>query len=191
MHHSFIKKLPIGLLIASCTLLASCTRNMSSDVYTTSSSSGKVIEGTIVSARSVTIKENDKLTKNSGGILGGGLAGGVAGSAIGNGSGNAIAVVGGALLGAAAGALAEDALGTSEGMEYVVNINEKHKSAAHNKRTATIGKSSVSNDINNSIDVSASTNLISVVQSKDVIFHKGQKVLVIYSNDRPRITSLN
>lgn len=189
MQFSITKKLAAcGLIIIS---LVSCSRNMSSDVYTSSSASGKVLEGTIVSARSVTIKENDKLSKNSAGTLGGGLAGGVAGSAIGGGSGNGMAIVGGALLGAVAGALAEDALGTSEGMEYIVRINGGHKTAAHSKKSVSVGGSSVSNDINNSIDVAASTNMISVIQSKDVVFHKGQRVHVIFSNDRPRIAALN
>ncbi len=52
------------LLVASL-MLTACARDMSSDVYTSGAASGKVLEGTIVSARPVTIKENDKLQDNT------------------------------------------------------------------------------------------------------------------------------
>jgi len=178
------------LTIATFTLTA-CARDMSSDVYTSSSNSGKVLEGKVISSRPVTIKENDKLQDNTLGLLGGGVAGGVAGSAIGKGTGRGLATVGGALLGAAGGALLQNKLGTAQGMEYVVRIDKKYVSSIPtSKARVSIGASSVSNDVSQSIGVQETkTDLISVVQGADVAFQPGQRVLVIYNNDRPRLAA--
>jgi outer membrane lipoprotein SlyB len=172
-------------------LLTSCAREMSSDVYTSGATSGKVLEGRVISARPVTIKETDKLKDNTMGMLGGGLMGGVAGSSAGGGSGKTLATVGGAMLGAAAGALIQDKLGTSKGMEYIVRIDKKYISSlpAHKtKRQVTFGVNSAEQDVSQSIAVEdTKTDLISVIQGGDVIFQAGQHVLIIYSNDRPRL----
>lgn len=182
-------------IILSCLVLTGCARNMESDVYTSNATVGKVLEGKVISARTVTIKESDKLAQNQAGALGGGLAGGVAGSAIGAGSGNTAATIGGAIIGAIAGAFIEDTLSTSEGMQYIVRIDPKHVSQVPSKTKhskVTVNHASVDDDIKQSISVeNTRSDLISVVQGKDVIFQAGQRVLIIYNNDRPRITSIN
>lgn len=173
-------------------LITGCAREMSSEVYTSSSTSGKVLEGKIVSARPVTIKDSDKLQDNTAGMLGGGLLGGVAASSAGKGTGKGLAAIGGALVGAAAGALIQDKLGTSKGMEYIVRIDKKYISSIpsqKSRRNISYGTTSAEQDVSQSISVEdTKTDLISVVQGGDVIFQPGKHVLIIYSNDRPRIS---
>lgn len=171
--------------------LAACAREMSSDVYTSGSESGKVLEGKIVSARPITIKEADRLQNNSTGVLGGGLAGGLAGSSAGGGSGKTLAAIGGAIVGATAGAVMQDKLGTSKGMEYVVRIDKKYLKDVYERKTLNrrmYGVSTAEEDLNQSISVAdTKTDLISVVQGMDITFQAGQRVLIIYHNDRPRL----
>jgi outer membrane lipoprotein SlyB len=185
----------LSVLVISSFVLASCAREMSSDVYTSSSTSGKVLEGKVVSARPITIKDSDKLQDNTAGILGGGLLGGVAASSVGKGTGKGVAAIGGALLGAAAGALAQDKLGTSKGMEYIVRIDKKYISSIPTHKTRkniSYGANSVEQDVNQSVSVEETkTDLISVVQAADVVFQPGSRVMVIYNNDRPRLTAAN
>ncbi len=189
---AFLYKLTLPVILSSL-VLTGCARNMGSDVYTSTASAGKVLEGKVISARPVTIKETDKLANNQVGGLGGGLAGAVAGSAIGAGKGQIAATIGGAILGAVAGAVAEDALSKSEGMEYVVRIDPKYVSKAPTSTKTTkvsIGRASIDDDIKQSISVAnTKSDLISVVQGRDVVFQAGQRVLIIYNNDRPRLTS--
>jgi outer membrane lipoprotein SlyB len=113
------KIMALGLALA---MLAGCARNLEQDVYTSGNTVGKVVQGVIVSARPVTVKDQDDTSNAGVGALGGGVAGGVAGSAIGKGKGSALAAVGGAIAGAVIGAYAEDALSTQSGMEYVVKL---------------------------------------------------------------------
>ena len=192
-----MQKLPgfFRSFIAATMILTGCAREMSSNVYSSSATSGKVLEGVVLSVRPVTIKDSDKLQDNTMGMLGGGLLGGVAGSAAGKGTGKGLAVVGGALLGAAAGALTQDKLGTSQGMEYVVRIDKKYVNSVpvqSTKKNLTFGVNSASQDVNQSIAVEdTKTDLISVLQSADVPFSVGQHVLIIYNNDRPRLAPSN
>ena len=180
-----------SVLAVATLVLSGCAREMSSNVYTSSSSSGKVLEGTVLSARQITINESDKLNENMMGLLGGGLAGGVLGSTVGKGKGNSLATIGGAALGATAGAFAQKKLSSAPGMEYVVRIDPKYVSSIPPKltrREISYGKSNASNDVNNSIRVAdTKTDLISVIQGVDTIVQPGQRVLVIYNNDRPRV----
>lgn len=173
-------------------VLTGCAREMSSDVYTSSSTSGKVLEGKVVSARPVTIKDSDKLQDNTAGMLGGGLLGGVAASSAGKGTGKSLAAVGGALVGAAAGAFIQDKLGTSKGMEYIVRIDKKYISSIptqKSRRNISYGTTTAEQDVSQSISVEdTKTDLISVVQGGDVIFQPGKRVMIIYSNDRPRLS---
>lgn len=184
------KKL-LSTIAISALMLSACAREMSSDVYTSSSASGKVLEGTVVSARQVTIKDSDKLENNSAGILGGGVVGGIAGASAGKGTGKGLAAAGGALAGAAIGALVQDKLGTSKGMEYVVRIDKKYISSipsSTTKKQISYGSGSAEQDVNNSISVQdTKTDLISVVQGGDTPFQSGQRVMIVYSNDRPRL----
>lgn len=178
-------------LLACAMLLTACAKNMNSNVYTENGVAGKVLEGKVISVRQVTIKEHDKLQQNTTGALLGGTAGGVAGAQIGNGNGSLGAAVAGALIGAVAGAVAEDALNTQEGTEYLVKLDKKYLQEYRNitKRVQSGGKNSVQQDITNSSDVSTKTDIVSVVQATDPELHKGSRVYVIYSDDRPRVTA--
>lgn len=180
-----IKK--VIVLLSLATMLTACGRNMGSQVYTSSSASGKAVEGTVVSARAVKIKESDKLADNTTGAVMGGLGGAAIGNQFGSGSGNTAATVGVALAGAVAGAMAEEYLSTSDGFEYVVRLDSK-KSANQKRKISKRSNASVSEDVQDSINVAdTETNLITVLQGNDVVFHTGQRVYVIYSDDRPRL----
>ncbi len=185
----------LSIATISSLMLTSCARDMSSDVYTDSNAVGKVLEGKVLSARQVTVKSSDKLQDNTLGMIGGGLLGAVAGSSVGGGTGKGLAAVGGGLLGATAGAYAQDKLGTSKGIEYVVRIDKKYVSSiprnVHRKQIS-VGDNSVDQDVKQSIAVEdTKTDLISVVQGTDTMFQAGQKVLIIYNNDRPRLAAAN
>jgi outer membrane lipoprotein SlyB len=172
--------------------LSGCGRNMDSTVYQSSSPSGKVLQGTVISAKAVKIKDSERLSDNAVGGIGGGLIGGILGSEIGRGKGNAIATVGGVVAGAVAGAAAEDHLSTTEGMEYVVRIDSAQKKRTKSKtRKIKTTDGSVDQDVSDSVSVTETeTDLISVVQGDDVVFRPGQRVLIIYNNDRPRLSPL-
>ena len=57
----------ITSLMSILLLVSGCGLNMNSNVYTSDSASGKVLEGKIVSMRAVTIKDHDKLEQNTAG----------------------------------------------------------------------------------------------------------------------------
>ncbi len=187
-----VKKLLV-VFFAINILLSSCGRDMNSNVYTSSAPVGKVLEGVVVSARPVKIKDNDKLQDNTLGMVVGGLAGGVGGAQIGKGKGQLAAAAGLGLAGAALGAVAQDKLSTSDGMEYVVRLDSryiKNNPSTTHKTTISYGDNSVDQQIKDSIDVEQTkTDLISVVQGKDTVFQPGQRVLIIYNNDRPRLAA--
>ena len=163
----------LHLAFAALLMLSGCARNLDTNNYVSSSTSGVVLEGVVVSARAVTVSDTDRLGGNGAGIIGGGIAGGVAGSTIGQGKGAVLGAVGGAAIGAVAGAVIQDQLSTSDGMEYIVKLKDENIGSPYKTRPAAQSK----------------TELISVVQGKDVVFSAGQKVYVIYNDDRPRMTA--
>lgn len=177
-------------LLLCFTLLSACARTMDNTTYSSSAPVGKVVYGTIVSARGVTIKDNDKLSGNATGILAGGAAGAAGGSAIGKGHGNTAAIVGGAIVGAIAGALIEDQLSTQDGIEYIVKLDATPatRSATGKKRYAVGTQASIDDDIKQSITLDdTATDVISVLQSTDNPIPEGTRVMVIYHDDRPRL----
>lgn len=103
---------------------SSCARQISSNVY----SGGAVGEvsstyaGTIISARVVTIQDQEYLENNGLGLVGGGVGGAILGSQVGKGRGNTAATIAGGILGATAGAFAEQNLKSQNAMEYVVQL---------------------------------------------------------------------
>jgi outer membrane lipoprotein SlyB len=180
-----------GTTLITILFLTSCAKQMDSNVYTSGAAVGKVIEGTVISSRPVTVKSSDKLQDNTMGMIGGGLLGAVAGSTVGKGTGQGLAAIGAGMLGAAAGAYAQDKLGNSDGMEYVIRIDKKYVNSIPenvNKRSVSFGDKSIAQEVSQSTSVQTTkTDLISVVQGKDTAFNPGQRVLVIYSDDRPRL----
>lgn len=184
-----------GALAVLAVTVTGCARELSSNVYTSSSTSGKVLEGKVLSARPVTIKDADKLEDNTMGMVAGGLLGAIAGSSVGGGTGKGMAAVGAGGLGAVAGAMIQDKLSTSQGMEYVVRIDKKYIGSVPGhtiKKKNTYGVNSASEDVSESIQVAdTKTDLVSVIQGADIVFQPGQRVLIIYSNDRPRLAAAN
>ncbi|MCB2082049.1 MAG: hypothetical protein KDD76_05380 [Rickettsiales bacterium] len=191
----FIGKLPLlfSILIIGSLTLTGCSRHMGSTVYSSGATVGKVVEGTIVSAQPVTIKDIDDPSKAGLGAMGGGVVGGIGGSGLGKGKGSALAAAGGAIAGAIVGSLVEDELNTSQGMQYIVRLDPRYvsnKTETVKKKQVTIGNNSVDDEIKGSIDVTdTQTDLISIIQGADVVFQPGQHVMIVYHNDRPRITA--
>lgn len=184
------------VLVAVAALsLAACGRNLDSSTYSSGAPVGKVVYGTVLSARQVTVKDNDDSQKNVLGGVAGGALGGVAGSSIGGGTGRSLATIGGVIAGAMLGSAAEDQLSTSTGNEYIVQLDAAKAPANKTLRTQErldIGRGgSVSNDINQSIQLDeTASNAIAVIQQDAVMIAPGTRVAVIYSDDRPRITPL-
>ena len=101
-------------------LLSGCARDLSSSTYTSDATLNIVLSGQIVSNRKVKVKESDKIEAGGGALLGG-LGGAVVGASASN--GNGLATIGGAAAGAIFGAVAQNALGTTAGMEYIVKVD--------------------------------------------------------------------
>lgn len=183
----------VAVALLSTNMLSGCARNVDANTYTSGAVVGKVLEGTVLSATPITIKNSDKLQDNTMGMLGGGIVGGLAGSGVGKGTGQSLAVAGGALAGAALGSVIQDKLGTNKGMQYVVRIDPKY--VDHTPKTkvthkVSVSENSIDQDIKDSIAIQdTKTDLISVVQGNDVIFQPGQRVLIVYNNDRPRLVA--
>lgn len=176
-------------MISVTLTLSACARNLDSNTYTSDNTVGKVVPGVIVSARAVTVKDADEVQDNTIGAVSGGLLGGVGGSTVGGGTGQSLATIGGAIAGAVAGAYLEDQLGTQEAAEYVVRLQG---SAPEGTDTIKIDRtergSSIEDDVKGSIEVTPSqSDYISVVQDDEALLKPGQRVLVIYHDDRPRV----
>jgi outer membrane lipoprotein SlyB len=180
------------LFTAILAIATGCGRRLGGDTVTSNATVGKVVYGTVISTRQVTVKDSERLQDNAIGGLAGGVAGGVAGSGIGGGTGKGLATVGGAILGAVAGAAIQDELGTSSGTEYVVLLDgtKSPTNVTQKKDYRFTGSNSVKNDINQSIQLDdQATQTIAVVQQDEVPLTAGTRVLVIYSDDRPRVVA--
>ncbi len=166
-----------GIILSAAILMvfSGCSRDLSNSTYTSDATLSLTLEGEVVSIRKVTIKENDKLSGNTGGIIAGGVMGGVLGSAMGN---NSIATVGGALAGAALGSVAQNALSSSEGAEYIIKVDASKIKDGYSQGNAAM---------HNVVSTAKTSGLITVVQENDPTISQGQKVFVIYSDKRTRI----
>lgn len=186
----------ITALLTVTLALAGCGRDLDSATYTSGNTVGKVVYGTVISARQVTVKDNDSGKENALGGIAGGALGGVAGSTIGGGSGRSIATIGGVIAGAMLGSAAEGELSTSSGTEYIVQLDGSQKAAGgktyrSNERLSVNGGKNVADDINQSIQIGdQESSAIAVVQQDAVVIAPGSRVAVIYSDDRPRITPI-
>lgn len=176
-------------LTAAAVLAGGCARNLDGATYTSGNTIGKVTYGTIVSARAVTVKDNDKLEKNALGGLAGGVAGGVAGSSVGGGTGRSLATVGGAVLGAVAGAYVQDQLTTQTANEYIVQLDSpRYTDTATRKNVKWTGNDSVAQDVKDSMHTAQTeSDAISIVQTDTVMLQPGTRVMVVYNDDRPRV----
>jgi len=180
----------ILMVIALVPLLASCAKNMGSSTYVSSASDGIVYEGVVLSARVVTIKDNDQAGAQPGlGVLGGGIAGGIGGSNVGKGKGSAAAAVGGAVAGAVIGAMLEDHLKTQQGMEYIVRFDDDSMDTANisQNRNYNAGTQKVADKIKSSTAMGMKSRTIAVVQGMENQLSVGSRVFIIYNDDRPRV----
>jgi len=170
-----MKKILISL-VSVALLFSGCARDLSDDVYTSDSTLSLTLEGTVISARAVKIKESERLQDNQAGAIAGGLGGAVAGNSASNGGG--LATVAGGIGGAVLGAVIQDKLSQSKGFEYIIKVDtEKLKDAYYR-----------GNDSMKSVISAAMTNgLITVVQNGKKPIGEGQDVYVIFSNNRTRV----
>ena len=163
-------------------ILSGCARDLSDSMYTSDSTFSLTMEGVIVSTRAVKIKDTDKMGNNTGGMLAGGAMGAAVGSGIGGGSGNTMAIVGGAIAGGLAGAAIQGKLGESKGFEYIIKVD-----TSKIKDTYFDGNASMRNVV-----ATAKLNgLVTVVQGADSVLGVGQKVYIIYSENRTRVIPAN
>ncbi|CAF23330.1 peptidoglycan-associated lipoprotein (pal) [Candidatus Protochlamydia amoebophila] len=119
-----MKKLNKFLLLGiSVCLLSSCTRDISSDVYSVRQVGEASITymGKIRSVRAVTVNQNAQLDENGLGIAGGGVTGGIIGNAAGR--GHLLPTAFGAVAGAVAGSLIEKRAKQQAGLEYAVELD--------------------------------------------------------------------
>jgi outer membrane lipoprotein SlyB len=167
------------LLLCLTCLLTSCARDLSNSTYISSSTTNFTLEGQIIAARPVVIKEYDKLKENEDGILAGSLVGGFAGSTIGGGRGSNLGAAGGVVAIGILGALIESSLSEAKGIEYIVkvDVSKVEKNSCYDCTKA----------MNSFIESARSNGLITIVQSPDNQMVAGEKVYVIFSNDRARI----
>jgi len=171
--------LKIVAIVTAMSLLSGCARDLSSDMYTSDSTLSLTLEGVIVAARPVKVKESDKLANNGTGILAGGAMGAVAGSTVGGGaSGTAAGMIGGAVVGGLVGGAIQGKLGESKGYEYIVKVDSSKL-----KDTYFDGNAAM----RNAVSTARVGGLITVVQGTDVILREGQKVYVTYSENRTRV----
>lgn len=177
-----MKTLKILSVISMIALLAGCARDLSSSTYTSSSTLSLTLEGKVISARSVTIKDNDKMANNKMGMLAGGAMGAVSGSGIGGGTGNDMAIVGTAIAGGIAGAAIEGALTKQKGFEYIVKVDTSKLKSEYFEGNAAM---------RNAISSATTSGIVTVVQGTDNPIAVGQNVYVIYSDNRTRVISAN
>ncbi len=177
MKKSYIKIFSILSLIS---LLAGCARDLSSSTYSSSSTLSLTLEGVVIDARQVTIKDNEKMSDNTAGMLAGGVLGGVAGSGVGQGTGNDLAIVGGAIGGAIAGAAIEGALSKQKGIEYIVKVDTSKLKSTYYEGNA---------QMRSAISAATTSGVITVVQAADNPVAVGQNVYVIFSDNRTRVVA--
>ena len=168
------------LLVA--TLLTSCARDLSSNMYTSDSTLSLTLTGEVVSARPVVIKDSDKLSDNTTGALAGGAMGAVLGTGVGQGTGKGAAVVGGAIAGAVIGAVAQGKLGESKGCEYIVQIDPSKIKGDYYEGSPAM---------RNAIAAATTGGLITIVQAADSLIKEGDRVYVIFSDKRARVIPIN
>jgi outer membrane lipoprotein SlyB len=179
MKNSILKILSIASII---TILTGCARDLSSNTYTSSSTLSLTLEGKVISARAIKIKDNDKMADNKMGMLAGGAMGAVSGSGIGKGTGNDMAIVGTAIAGGIAGAALEGALTTQNGFEYIIKVDTSKLKSEYFEGNAAM---------RNAISSATTSGVITVVQGSDNPIAVGQTVYVIYSDNRTRVISAN
>lgn len=117
-----MRKIALIMAVPALLMMGACAADIGANQYDSSAvgSVTRALKGTIISVRSITVRDSDKTA----GTAIGAIAGGAAGSQIGKGSTAAVlGTVGGALLGGAAGNWAQGGLSSQSGYEYVVQLD--------------------------------------------------------------------
>lgn len=172
----------ITSVLSLIVILSGCARDLSSSMYTSDSTMSLTMEGIVVATRAVTIKNSDKMQDNTGGMLAGGAMGAALGSGAGGGSGKTMTVVGGAIAGGLVGAALQGKLGESKGLEYIVKVDtSKIKDQYFDGNAA----------MRNVVATAKLNGLVTVVQQDKESLKEGQKVYVIFSENRTRVIPAN
>ncbi len=111
----------IALVLIAGLTLGGCARSLSPDVYSRDEvgSTVEVEDAVVLSVRDVKIEG----TRSNVGAAVGAAAGGVGGSYAGHRRGAILGAIAGAVVGALVGAAAEEAITSSEGVEYLVRLD--------------------------------------------------------------------
>ena len=169
----------LTLFLVAIFSITGCARDLSSTTYTSDSTLNIVLEGIVVSSRTIKIKDTDKLGENSTGAMVGGLGGGALAHSSGGGTG---AVVGSAVAGAVVGALGQSALSSTKGTEFIVRVDKSKLSDDYYEGSARM---------RNAIAAAKATGMITIIQTsekdKSKMIQVGENVLVIVSENRSRV----
>ena len=109
------------IVFAAALVVSGCARDLSPDVYSRDEVGSKVDiqDARVISVRNVRIEG----TRSGVGAVAGAAAGGIGGSYAGRGRGGAIGAIAGAVIGGLLGAAMEGAVTGSEGVEYLVELD--------------------------------------------------------------------
>jgi outer membrane lipoprotein SlyB len=109
------------IVFAAALAVSGCARDLSPDVYSRDEVGSKVDiqDARVISERNVRIEG----TRSGVGAVAGAAAGGIGGSYAGRGRGGAIGAIAGAVIGGLLGAAMEGAVTGSEGVEYLVELD--------------------------------------------------------------------
>ena len=109
------------IVFAAALAVSGCARDLSPDVYSLDEVGSKVDieDARVISVRNVRIEG----TRSGVGAVAGAAAGGIGGSYAGRGRGGAIGAIAGAVIGGLLGAAMEGAVTGSEGVEYLVELD--------------------------------------------------------------------
>ena len=176
-----VKKLlyifPLLIIIPT---LSGCGRDLAANTYTSDSTLNIILKGKLLAKRDVKIKESEKLGDNTTGALVGGVGGGVLAASASN--NNAAVVVGGAIVGGLTGAVMQSALGTSKGVEYIVQVDRSNLQENYYEGSRLV---------RNALAAVRATGIITIVQAKEdktnPVINEGQDVLIILSEKRTRL----
>lgn len=178
---NFMKKifLNLFLIIFTATNLCGCARDLSNTTYTSDSTLNVVLEGIILSKRNVKIKESERLGDNTTGAAVGALG---TGALLAGNSNDLGVVIGGAVVGGVIGSIAQSALSSNNGVEYIVKVDTSKMDKEYYEGSRLM---------RNAIAAVRATGIVTVVQSKqskkEVPMSEGQNVLLIISEKRTRV----
>ena len=173
------KLLHIFIILVIIPILSSCGRVLASNTYTSDSTLNITLKGKLLVKRDVKIKEDEKLGDNTTGALIGGVGGGALAASNSN---NAAVVVGGAIVGGVTGAIMQSDLGTSQGTEYILEVDRSKLRDDYYEGSRLL---------RNALAAVRATGVITIVQAKEgknnPVISEGQNVLIILSEKRTRL----